>query len=59
MAQIYADTQDRFEEVIKLRTGLREAVSRLKAIADREEPGPVKDLFRKWEMEAREAVENT
>ena len=49
--------QERTEELIRLRTGLREAVSRLKAIAEREEPGSVKDLYKKWEMEARQALE--
>jgi hypothetical protein len=47
----------RLDEIIRLRAGLREAASHLKAIADREEDGPFKDLFKRWEMKARQALE--
>lgn len=49
--------EERFEEIVRLRTGLREAASRIKAIADREEDGPVRTLYKRWEMEARQALE--
>jgi hypothetical protein len=49
--------RERFKELIRLRTALREAISRLKVIAAREEDGPVRTLYKRWEMEARQALE--
>ena len=58
MSQLYTDTQAHLDEVRQLRWALKDAASRFRAIADNTEPGPLRELYKKWEMEAREAVEN-